>query len=143
MAIMKRKNISMPDDPHAGADRGSVGAHNDATTATKTAEGRPAGAAANPTGTTGASGGVRSTGAARAQMGMDQPWMTQTGSAFDKGFIDAQVEDHQKDIAEFEKEAQSGGDPQLKAFAAKTLPTLREHLKQAQDLQTKLGATTR
>src|SRR4051794_19216098 len=26
MAIMKRKNISMPDDPHAGADRGSVGA---------------------------------------------------------------------------------------------------------------------
>jgi putative membrane protein len=42
------------------------------------------------------------------------------------------VADHKKDIAEFEKEASSGKDPEIKAFAAKTLPTLREHLKLAQ-----------
>jgi putative membrane protein len=29
-------------------------------------------------------------------------------------------------------EATSGKDPQIKAFAAKTLPTLREHLKMAE-----------
>jgi hypothetical protein len=30
----------------------------------------------------------------------------------------------------------------LKAWAGKQLPNLREHLKMAQDLQTKLGATS-
>jgi putative membrane protein len=44
------------------------------------------------------------------------------------------VEDHQKDIAEFEKEARSGNDPDLKNWASKTLPTLRAHLAEAQAL---------
>jgi hypothetical protein len=42
------------------------------------------------------------------------------------------LDDHKKDVAEFEKESKSGGDPDVKSFAAKTLPTLKEHLQQAQ-----------
>jgi putative membrane protein len=57
-----------------------------------------------------------------------------SGSAFDKAFIDAAVEDHQKDIAKYEAQAKSA-DPQTAALANQTLPTLRKHLDTAQGLQ--------
>jgi putative membrane protein len=57
-----------------------------------------------------------------------------TGADFDKAFAKDMVEDHQKDIAEFEKEAKSGSDPDVKNWANKTLPTLRSHLMEAQGL---------
>jgi len=57
-----------------------------------------------------------------------------TGPAFDKGYAKDMVEDHQKDIAEFEKEAKSGTDPDVKSWAQNTLPTLRSHLTDAQSL---------
>jgi len=53
------------------------------------------------------------------------------GADFDRAYMSHMVADHKKDIAEFEKEASSGQDTDIKAFAAKTLPTLREHLKLA------------
>ena len=69
-----------------------------------------------------------------AQMAASMPFATESGDDFDKSFARAVVEDHQKDIAEFEKEASSGNDPDLKNWASKTLPTLRAHLSEAQDL---------
>jgi putative membrane protein len=69
-----------------------------------------------------------------AQMAASMPFATKRGDEFDKGFARAAVEDHQKDIAEFEKEASSGNDPDLKNWASKTLPTLRAHLAEAQAL---------
>ncbi len=36
--------------------------------------------------------------------------------------------DHETDIKVFEKEASSGDDADIKKWAAKTLPTLKEHL---------------
>jgi len=39
------------------------------------------------------------------------------------------LDDHVKDVAAFEKESTSGTDPDVKAFATKTLPTLKQHLK--------------
>ncbi len=50
---------------------------------------------------------------------------------FDRAYMTHMVTGHKKDIAEFEREASSGQDADLKAFAAKTLPTLREHLRLA------------
>jgi putative membrane protein len=41
------------------------------------------------------------------------------------------VQDHQEDVADFRKEAETGQDPQLKAFAAKYLPVLEKHLQMA------------
>jgi putative membrane protein len=51
-----------------------------------------------------------------------------SGDTFDKSYIKGMVEDHQKDIAAFQKEAQSGQDPDAKSFANAALPTLKMHL---------------
>lgn len=50
-----------------------------------------------------------------------------TGKDFDKHYIGMMVTDHNKDVAEFEKAAQSSKDADLKAWATKTLPTLKMH----------------
>lgn len=57
-----------------------------------------------------------------------------TGTAFDQAYAQAEVSDHQQDIALFRKEAQSGQDPTVKSFAQKTLPLLVQHLQLAQAL---------
>jgi putative membrane protein len=54
------------------------------------------------------------------------------GPAFDTAFAKYEVQDHRQDIAEFQREARSGQDPALKAFAQKTLPVLRQHLQMAE-----------
>jgi putative membrane protein len=59
-----------------------------------------------------------------------------SGPAFDKAYADDMVKDHEEVIAAFEKEASSGQKPDIKAFASKTLPTLQDHLKMAQDMKT-------
>jgi putative membrane protein len=52
---------------------------------------------------------------------------------FDRAYIRGQVASHMCAVALFEAESQRGGDPELRAFAAKTLPTLREHLQHARE----------
>ncbi|MGO4883990.1 MAG: DUF4142 domain-containing protein [Bryobacteraceae bacterium] len=54
------------------------------------------------------------------------------GAAFDRAYMEDMVNDHRQDIAEFEREANHGTDSDIKAFASKTLPTLQEHLKMAE-----------
>jgi putative membrane protein len=61
--------------------------------------------------------------------------MGKSGKEFDAEFVRMAIADHQKDIAEFEKAANSAGDSDVKAWAAKMLPTLRAHLKDAQSMQ--------
>jgi putative membrane protein len=63
-----------------------------------------------------------------------------SGAEFDRAYIRYMVKDHKKDVADFQKEAKSGhGDVQ--SFASTTLPTLQEHLKMAEDLQSKMGGS--
>lgn len=57
------------------------------------------------------------------------------GAQFDRAYMDQMVKDHRQDIAEFKREGQSGDDPDIKAFASKTLPTLQEHLRLAEAAQ--------
>jgi len=57
-----------------------------------------------------------------------------TGKAFDKHYIDMMMKDHNKDISEFEKASNNAKDADLKAWAAKTLPTLRMHKDSVQAL---------
>ncbi|MDF3981376.1 DUF4142 domain-containing protein [Luteibacter sp. PPL201] len=57
-----------------------------------------------------------------------------SGADFDKDFKKRMVMDHEKAVALFEKEASSGDDTELKAFATQTLPTLRHHLEMAKQL---------
>ncbi|WP_090558612.1 DUF4142 domain-containing protein [Pedobacter hartonius] len=53
------------------------------------------------------------------------------GTEFDKHYMDMMTDDHKEDIDLFEKAAKSLPDATLKAFAAKTLPTLKMHLDSA------------
>ena len=57
-----------------------------------------------------------------------------SGTDFDKAYMSDMVKDHKKDVAEFERESKSGKDDAVKSFAEQTLPTLREHLSQAQQI---------
>ena len=54
-----------------------------------------------------------------------------SGAEFDKAYMEHMVSDHEKDVAEFDKASTSASDADLKAWAGKTLPTLKEHLELA------------
>src|SRR5713101_5859747 len=56
----------------------------------------------------------------------------------DKDYMDMMVKDHQADLAEFQKQAQSGTDPDLKAFAGKYSKVVQQHLDLAKQTQSKL-----
>jgi len=62
-----------------------------------------------------------------------------SGQTFDKSYIKGMIKDHKEDIAEFNKEATSGQDPDAKAFAAATLPTLKEHLQKIESIASTAG----
>ncbi len=72
--------------------------------------------------------------APKKELAMMDKMKAMSGADFDRAYIAHMVADHKKDVALFEKEANSGKDAQVKAFAAKTLPTLREHSQMAQNL---------
>ncbi|MEO7715348.1 MAG: DUF4142 domain-containing protein [Capsulimonas sp.] len=56
------------------------------------------------------------------------------GAAFDSAYKKDMIEDHHKDISEFQKEASTGKMPTLMHFAATTLPTLKSHLQMAEQM---------
>jgi putative membrane protein len=57
------------------------------------------------------------------------------GAEFDRNFVkEVGLKDHEKDIKKFEKAADKVKDPDVKAWAQKTLPHLREHYALAQKL---------
>jgi len=62
-----------------------------------------------------------------------------TGKQLDKDYIDNMVEDHQKDVQEFKDESEKAKDPDVKQWAAKTLPTLQRHLDKAQQIDARLN----
>jgi putative membrane protein len=65
------------------------------------------------------------------------------GAAFDKAYMQHMVADHTKDVRAFEHESKMGKDPDIKAWAGQTLPTLQDHLKQAKQVSSSLaGAHT-
>lgn len=63
------------------------------------------------------------------------------GASFDQHYADSiGVKDHQDTIKLFQKEVDKGTDPDVKAWASKTLPTLQHHLEAAQALKAKTDA---
>jgi putative membrane protein len=62
-----------------------------------------------------------------------------SGETFDKSYVKGMIEDHKTDIKEFQKEASQGKDPDAKAFAAATLPTLQAHLTKIQSIAAAAG----
>src|SRR4028119_935998 len=63
-----------------------------------------------------------------------------TGAQFDRLYMSHMVKAHEKDVKEFEKQAQKGDDAALRAFAEQNLPILRQHLELARTLASQVGA---
>lgn len=62
-----------------------------------------------------------------------------SGDSFDKSYVKGMIDDHKADIKEFQKEATDGKDPDIKAFAVATLPTLKIHLQKIQTIAANAG----
>ncbi len=58
----------------------------------------------------------------------------QSSAGFDLKYMEVMVAAHKKDVADFEKATATLKDVDLKAFAVKTLPTLKMHLTHAETL---------
>jgi len=59
----------------------------------------------------------------------------ESGKDFSSDFDSMQVTAHKDAVSLFERYAKGGDNPELKPWAAKTLPTLRHHLEMAQKLE--------
>ena len=66
-----------------------------------------------------------------------------SGGHFDRAYITDMIKDHRDDIAAFQREVREGQNPDLKAFAEKSLPTLKEHLRLAEKTQRQITGESR
>jgi putative membrane protein len=62
------------------------------------------------------------------------------GAAFDRNYVNGQVEYQKGNAALFEQEIQNGNDPDLRQFARETLPKIEDHLQRALKLAAAVGA---
>ncbi len=61
-----------------------------------------------------------------------------SGTAFDKTYVAEMIKGHKETDALFTKEAKSGQDADIKAYAAKTDKTVKMHLSMIQDIESKM-----
>jgi putative membrane protein len=59
--------------------------------------------------------------------GVPSVWNS-SSKAFDRNYVDGQVEYQKGNAALFQYEIQNGADPDLKEFARQTLPKIEDHL---------------
>ena len=62
------------------------------------------------------------------------------GDAFDRAYIKAMVADHDKDVKEFRRQAQTGQDRELKRFARETLTVIEQHDQLAHNVERSMVA---
>ncbi len=62
-----------------------------------------------------------------------------SGPTFEREYLHQMVKDHREDVSRFEHEAGSDPDADLKAFAQRTLPIVRQHLELAETAQRSVG----
>lgn len=60
-----------------------------------------------------------------------------SGVKFDEGYADKMVDDHKDDVKEFKDASTDLKDPDIRAWAAKTLPVLEDHLTMAKTIEDK------
>ena len=63
-----------------------------------------------------------------------------SGSTFDREYVKMTVKDHEKDVAAFKRASKDAKDPDVKAWAAKTLPTLEDHLKSIKQIESQVAS---
>jgi len=63
------------------------------------------------------------------------------GPAFDRAYMRMMVQDHDKDVKEFQHQAQAARDPDVKSFAQQTLSVIQQHDQMAHDVTRTPSAT--
>lgn len=141
MSIASGKGIMLPGEMHGQMHGTKSETRSNTTTNPSSATG-----ATSPN--TETSGDMRKTesGMKKSDMSKDHAMAMErmnklSGAEFDREYLKMDLKDHKKAIELFEKQARSGRDAELKAFAEKTLPTLREHHQMARDIAGKMGVT--
>ena len=66
--------------------------------------------------------------------------LTEKGAKLDQKYVSEMVDDHEEDVKEFQEASTKAGDPEVKAFAAKTLPVLQMHLTMIKKIQAGMDA---
>ena len=64
-----------------------------------------------------------------------------SGQEFDQEYMKMMVKDHEKDVKTYQKASENVPDPTVQDFAAKTLPTLKEHLQEAENVNEQLRSS--
>ena len=72
---------------------------------------------------------------------LQQKLSSEQGKQFDKDYMSGMVEDHQKDVQEFQDASENLKDPDLKQWAGTMLPKLKQHLQKAQTVDSKLNGS--
>ena len=72
------------------------------------------------------------------QQAMHDKLAKEPGKSFDTDFVNAMLQDHQKDIGAYEKAAKEDNDA-AGHYADKTLPTLRKHMEEVTKLAKGMG----
>ena len=62
-----------------------------------------------------------------------------SGADFDRTYMSEMVRDHTEDVAKFERAAEVSSDPDIKAWAARSLPMLRDHLALARQVNSEVA----
>lgn len=70
---------------------------------------------------------------------LQQKINSESGKQLDKDYMDAMVQDHQKDVQEFQDASKNVQDKDVKQWAGKMVPKLEQHLKKAQQVDSKVG----
>ena len=66
-----------------------------------------------------------------------------SGAEFDRAYVREMVSGHKKAVDAFTRESTSGSDSEVKAWATKTLPTIREHLRMIEELDKDAVSSTK
>jgi putative membrane protein len=74
-----------------------------------------------------------------AKANQKDEWQKLSGAKFDDAYLRDQLEDHKQVISVFENEIEHGQNEAVKDYAEKTLPTLQDHIRIAEDIAGKMG----
>lgn len=73
-----------------------------------------------------------------SQQAMRDRLATLSGPDFDRAYMQEMTRDHTEDVAAFERATQVVTDPEIKAWATRTLPVLQQHLALARQVNTQI-----
>jgi putative membrane protein len=66
-----------------------------------------------------------------------------SGTQFDQQYVEHMLQDHEKTVPVFEKEAKEGHNPAIKTYAENLTPVLKEHLTEVKELSGNSGVAAR